>query len=157
MKALILLILLTIIAPSIHAQSIRERLDDIEDQLQQDRMDRLLDRLIEGNQKINPQNNSTSSADVNKIVIRNLIKNSPCNVAYMGSRGFERFTPPPEAIEFWDIVYFDKTTSLVFIQKIYRAGATANQYQDFMRALIQKNLVTIRKLCPNIPANLFSK
>ncbi len=157
MKAFIFLILLTIITPSIHAQSIRERLDDIEDELQRDRIERLLDKLIEGNQKIQPQSNSTSSSEINKAVIRNLIKNSPCNVAYMGSRGFERFTPPPEAIEFWDIVYFDKTTSLVFVQKIYNAGATDKQYQDFIRALILKHLVTIRKLCPNIPANLFSK
>lgn len=52
MKALVFLILLTIIAPSIHAQSIRERLDDIEDQLQQDRIERLyekIDKQIEKN------------------------------------------------------------------------------------------------------------
>jgi len=45
MRAFIFLILLTIVTPSIHAQSIRERLDDIEDQLQQDRIERLIEKI----------------------------------------------------------------------------------------------------------------
>lgn len=45
MKALIFLILLIIVAPSIYAQSIREKLDDIEDQLHQDRIERLIEKI----------------------------------------------------------------------------------------------------------------
>ncbi len=158
MRAIILFLLLTIITPSIQAQSIRESLDDIEDQIMQDRMDRLLDKLIENNQKIKPQSNSSSGAEINKVVIGNLIKNSPCNVAYI-TKGFERFTPSLEAIEVypWTVVRFDKTSSLVFIPSMYTAGATENQTNDFLRALILKHLAKIRSLCPNIPANLLSK
>ena len=161
MKALIFLLVLTIITPSIQAQSIRERLDDIEDQIMQDRMDRLLDKLIENNQKIQPQSNSTRDAEINKVVIGNLIKNSPCNVAYM-TKGFERFTLSNKEIELfpwnaWTIIYFDKTTSLVLIPSMYTAGATENQTNDFLRGRIRKHLTTIRNICPNIPANLLSK
>lgn len=147
MKSFLFILLLTVISSLTYAQSIRERLDDIEDQIIQDRIDRLVDKLIENNQKLQANQNSYLRE------IDRLILNSPCNVTWVDGK-FKKWTPPTNS---YTAFLFSKTNSLIFVPNNFVNNLTDGGKDNFARNIVLQNLQSIRKLCPNIPVDLLVK
>jgi hypothetical protein len=139
-----------------NAQSYRERLDDIEDKLDSLMLQRqydALDKLIEGNSRLR-ENSSPREIDI-------LLSRSYCNVGFIDGK-FQKFTPQVESINStiswgWTAVSPSKTTSLIFLKNSLLVGLSETEKMQFARLLIERHLNAIRKLCPNIPANLLAK
>jgi len=139
---------------NVHAQSIRERLDDIEDKLDSLILQRQydeVDKLIEGNRRLR-ENSPPREIEI-------LLSKSSCNVGLVDYK-FQKFTPQLELINptlkwiGWTAFSFSRTNSLVFLENTMLGGLSEAEKMRFARTMITKHLNTIRKLCPNIPPDL---